>query len=156
MERAGAPGLPFSLQSGMTKPWLVPAEPGLEAQLCAEGEGSHIPPPLSSPSSGNFAGASGGQSWGELSGLCASSAAFPTLSSFPSEDDVVLLRQTGAQPQHPCPAASSPASSSPTPRCPGGSAHRPPPTAVRSRSPSPGCFSFFLFYFKAAAPAPFS
>lgn len=143
MERAGAPGLPFTLQSGMTKPWLVPAEPGLEAQLCAEGEGSHIPPPLSSPSSGNFAGVSGGQSWGELSGLCASSAAFPTLSSFPSEDDVVLLRQKGAQPQHPCPAASSPASSSPSPRCPGGSAHRPPLSGTAHPLPAafPSSFS---------------
>lgn len=30
----GCPGLLFTLQSGMTKPWLVPAELELEAQLC--------------------------------------------------------------------------------------------------------------------------
>lgn len=47
MERVAAPGLPFTLRPGMTKPWLVPAEPGLEAQLCAGGTRiSHLSSPL--------------------------------------------------------------------------------------------------------------
>lgn len=58
---------------------------------------------------------------------------------------IALLRQMGAQPQHPCPAASSPASSSspPSPRCPGGSAHRPPlsGTARSLRAAFPSSFS---------------
>lgn len=87
MERAAAPGLTFTLQSGMTKPRLVPAEPGLQAQLCAGGRRiSHPSSPLVTELRKLCWGV-GGQSLAQLSGLCESSAAFPPLSSFPSEDD---------------------------------------------------------------------
>lgn len=85
---------------------------------------------------------------GELSWLCASLAAFSPLPSFPSEDDV-LLRQT----QHRCPAASSRASSSSSRRrSPAGLS----PAVRQVLTLSPRLLFLFLFYFRVAAPAPFS
>lgn len=158
MEGAGAPGLPFALQPGMTKPWLIPAGPGLEAQLSARRRRiSHASLLSLHRARETLLGCQGspGQSPGELSKLSATSAAFSPLSSFPSEDDVLLLRQKGVQTQHRCPAASPPASSSSssTPRSPQGfHPPAPPPRPVLPLSP---LFFFFLFYFKAAALSPF-
>lgn len=141
MEGAGAPGLPFALQPGMTKPWLIPAGPGLEAQLSARRRRiSHASLLSLHRARETLLGCQGspGQSPGELSKLSATSAAFSPLSSFPSEDDVLLLRQKGVQTQHRCPAASPPASSSSssTPRSPQGF-HPPAPPPPAGSPPLP-------------------
>lgn len=156
MERAAAPGLTFTLQPGMTKARLVPAEPRLEAQLCAAGRRiSHPSSPLVT----------------ELRKLCwgvrraVSGRAQRALCELPRFPPTFFLPLGGrcCSPQADgCSAAASlplrilscllllPAE----PAVPGRLS--PPPTAVRHRSLSPRRFSFFLFYFKAAAPAPFS
>ena len=159
MERVGAPGLPFTVQSGMTKPRLVPAGPGLEVQLCARRRR------ISHASSRLFV---------ELGKLCSgarrapgspreSSAgsvrAWPPSPHFPPSPRRMMsfssgrrgFRRSIAAPPHPLLPPPPPARGPQQ-----GSAPPPPPLSGRL-SPSPrACFFFFLFYFKAAAPAPFS
>lgn len=137
LEGAAARGLTLTIHSGMAKPWLVPAEPGLEA--CGQRDLTSLLPSCHRAQE-TLLGCQAGSPWQSSE----SSAAFPPLSPSPSEDDVALPRQMGAQPQHPCPAASSAASSSSrSPRCPGGSAHRPPLSGTAHPRPAafPSSFS---------------
>lgn len=143
MGGAGAPGLPFTLPSGVRKARLVPAGPGLEAQRCSRRRRvSHASSPLFSRARETLLGcqASPGQPPGAPGGLRAGFAAFSPLPASSSEVDALLLRQRGGQAQHLCPAASSPLPPPPPARGP-----QPGSAPPAGRAPPPPLSPRLLF-----------
>lgn len=156
MESVGAPGLLFTLQSGITKPRLVPAGLELEAQLCTRRKISHASFILLTELGKLCWGARRAPGSPRESSVRAwlPSAHFPR---FPRRTMSFALGRKGfrcriAAPPHPLLPPPPPARG-PQP----GWTRLPPPLAGRLSPPSPQAFLFFfLFYFKAVAPAPFS